>query len=104
MSALDVFKAFDRVNHFSVTKCLLERGFPSQLVNVFLIWFRNMRACVKWGCNNFVYFDIKSGCPEGSILGLKLFNLVVNELLKRLEEVHFGCRVGSCFAGAFRFE
>ena len=37
LSALGVTKAFDRVNHFSVMKCLLERGFPSQLVNVFLI-------------------------------------------------------------------
>ena len=60
-----------------------------------------MRACVKWGCNTSKYIDIKSGCPEGSILGPKLFSLVVDELLKRLEEAHLGCRVGSCFAGAF---
>ena len=59
-------------------KCPLERGSPSQLVNVFLIWYRNMRACVNWGCNKSVYFDIKSGYPEGSILGPKFFNLVVD--------------------------
>ena len=62
-----------------------------------------MRACVKWGCNKSVYFDIKSGCPEGSILGPKLFNLIIDELLKRLEEAHLGCRVGSCFADAFTY-
>ena len=28
LSGLDVTKAFDRVNHFNVMKCLLERGFP----------------------------------------------------------------------------
>ena len=74
LSELDVTKAFDRLNHFSVMKCLLERGFPNQVVNVFLIWFKNMRACIKWGCNKSVYFDIKSDCPEGNILGQKFFN------------------------------
>ena len=32
-----------------------------------------------------------------------MFNLDVDELLKRLEEAHLGCRVGSCFAGAFAY-
>ena len=50
-----------------------------------------------------VYSDIKLGCPEGSILGPKLFNSVVDELNKRLEEAHLGCRVGSCFVGAFAY-
>ena len=45
-----------------------------------------MKARVKCGCDKCVYFDIKLGYPEGSILNLKLFNLVVDELLKRLEE------------------
>ena len=62
-----------------------------------------MRACVKWGCSKSVYFDIKSDCPEGSILGPKLFNLIVDELLKRLEEAHLECKVESCFAGTFAY-
>ena len=32
-----------------------------------------------------------------------MFNLVVDELLKRLEEAHLGCRVRSYFAGAFAY-
>ena len=62
-----------------------------------------MRAWVKWSYNKSANFDIKSGCLEGSILGQKLFNLVIDELFKRLEEAHLGYRVRSCFAGAFAY-
>ena len=32
-----------------------------------------------------------------------MFNLVVDELPTCLEEAHWGCRVGSCFAGTFAY-
>ena len=62
-----------------------------------------MRACVKWSCNKSIYFDIKSGCPKDSIFGPKLFSLVVDELLKHLEEAYVGCRVGLRFACAIAY-
>ena len=62
-----------------------------------------MKACVKWGCNISDYFDIKSGCAQGSILGPKMFNLVIDELLKRLEASHLGCRIGSAYAGGLAY-
>ena len=46
--ALDITKAFDRLNHFNLFQCLLERGLPTQLVELFFCWYRNMHACVKW--------------------------------------------------------
>jgi hypothetical protein len=103
LSALDVTKAFDRINHFSLLSCLLERGFPVQLVNVFFQWYRNMHACVSWGGNASGFFDVKSSCPEGSILEPKFFNLVVDGLLARLADSNLGCRVNSCFAGALAY-
>ena len=34
---LDITKAFDRLNHFSIFQCLLERGLPTQLVELFFV-------------------------------------------------------------------
>ena len=47
LCSLDMIKAFDRISQFNVLRCMLERGFPVQLVNVLLQWFRSMKACVK---------------------------------------------------------
>jgi hypothetical protein len=103
LSALDVSKAFDRLNHFSLLQCLIERGFPVQIVNVFCSWFRNMRSCVKWSNDKSQMFSVMSGCPEGSILGPKFFNLVMDKLLLCLHDSKLGCYVGQCFAGAFAY-
>ena len=35
--ALDITQAFDRLNHFSIFQCLLERGLPTQLVELFFV-------------------------------------------------------------------
>jgi hypothetical protein len=103
LCALDASKAFDRVNHFHLFQCLIERGFNLNLVKVFVSWFRNMRCCVKW--NNVVseFVDIKSGVPQGSILGGKFFNMLMDKLLKCVDETGLGCTVNSQFAGALAY-
>ena len=80
---------------------MLDRGFSVQLVNVMLRLFRSIKACVKWGCNTSNHFNIKSGCAKSSILGPKLFNMVIDGLLNRLEMSQLGCKFGLCYAGAF---
>ena len=103
LSALDMKKAFHKINQFSVLRCMLERGFPVQLVNVMFHLFRNMKACVKCGCNTSNYYNIKSSCAQGSILGSKSFNLVIDGLLNRLKRSQLGCKLGLCYAGAFAY-
>jgi hypothetical protein len=100
LCALDILKAFDRLNHYSIFQCLIERGFPVQLVDVFCSRFRNMLSCVKWRNSESVYFNVLSGCPEGSILGPKCFNIVMDKLLIKLEKSGLGCYAGNVFAGA----
>ncbi len=103
LCALDISKAFDRLNHYSIFQCLIERGLPVQLVDVFCGWFRNMLSCVKWGSSESVYFNVLSGCPQGSILGPKFFNMVMDKLLVSLEKSGLGCYVGNSFAGAVAY-
>ena len=47
LCSLDISKACDRLNLYSIFQCLIERGFPVQLVDIFCSWFRNMTSCVK---------------------------------------------------------
>ena len=103
VAALDVTKAFDRVNQFNVLQCLLECGFPVKLVHVFCQWYRNLKSCVLWGNGISKCFSIKSGCPQGSILEPKFFNFVLDKLIINLESSHSSCFVGNCLAGAFTY-
>ena len=49
LAELDVIKAFDKVNQYNVLQRLLECGFPLKLVNVFFLWYKNMKSCILWG-------------------------------------------------------
>jgi len=46
---VDLSKALDRMNHFVLFIKLMERRFPIQLLNSFVLWFRISETCVRWG-------------------------------------------------------
>ena len=47
--ALNITKAFDRLNHFSIFQCLLEHGLASQFVDLFFfVGIDNLHSYVKW--------------------------------------------------------
>ena len=78
--AFDITKAFDRLNHFSLFQCFLKHGLPTQLVELYFCRYRNMHACVKWEGKKSEFFDVLSGLPQGSVLGLKFFSIVMDKL------------------------
>ena len=101
--ALDITKAFDRLNHFSLFQCLLERGLPTQLVALFFCWYKNMLACVKWEGRKSEFFDVLSGCPQGSVLGPKFCSIIMDKLLLDLEHSGLGCCIVRCYAGSLAY-
>ena len=46
--AIDLSKAFDRMNHFALFVKLMNRNFPLQLLTILETWFRISKTCVKW--------------------------------------------------------
>ena len=101
--ALDATKAFDRINHYYLLSCLIERGLPLCVINVLYSWFRNMNACIKWNDGLSTFFSVKSGVPQGSLLGPHLYNVVMDQLLSLLEEAGLGCYIAGLFAGAMAY-
>ena len=49
------------------------------------------------------FFDVLSGCPDGSILGPKFFSIMMDKLLLDLEHSGLGCHIGRCFAGSLAY-
>ena len=49
MCCLDAKKAFDRVNHWTLAKTLLDRNGPLHIVKLFIFWYREQEFMVRWG-------------------------------------------------------
>jgi len=48
LCALDLSKAFDKVNHHELFIKLMKRHIPNELLELFENWFTNCYSCIKW--------------------------------------------------------
>ena len=76
---------------------------PLILINTFFSWFSKLSGTVVWNNCLSYKFDIFSGVPEGSIISPKLFNCIMDEILKALEISHLGCFLNSSNLGALAY-
>ena len=44
---MDASNAFDRVNHWTLFKKLIDRGMPDVFVRLLVYWYRTQNACVR---------------------------------------------------------
>jgi len=91
LCAIDILKAFDRMNHSGLFLKLMDRLLP---VNVLLIlekWFENCYTCVKWGSITSCMFQLTRGIRQGGVLSPYLFAVYVDDLITSVGHIRFGC-------------
>ena len=88
---MDLSKAFDKINHFTLVNKLKKTTLPSELVNIVDFMYSNSSANVK--VNNAVgaTWKIGNGTRQGGILSPLLFCFYFDSLIDKICNMPVGC-------------
>jgi len=99
VAALDAKKAFDRVHHMKLLNVLLTKGLPGKFVKIIMNWYSKISAAVRWNNSVSLFFQIRSGIRQGSVLSPCLFNIYFDTLVTSLENSDLGCHIRDKYIG-----
>ena len=77
---MDLSKAFHTLNHDLLTAKLEAYGFSEKCLNYIQSYLRNHLQITNVNNNFSLWKDIFAGIPQGSILGLLMFNIYINDI------------------------
>ena len=83
--ALDLSKAFDKVNHNALFIKLMQRYIPVELLETLENLLSICYTCVRWKSQDSKFFKIAFGVRQGSVLSPFLFALYLNDIVSRLD-------------------
>ena len=87
---LDEYKAFDKINHYTLFRKLLDQKTSIMLVRNLLFWYTKQTMCVKWvNCMSDNFYVVR----QGVILSPKLYSVYVDDLSDYLVKSQIGCQV-----------
>ena len=89
-------KAFDRVNHWTLFRKLLNQGVPVILIRILLYWYRTQTFCIKWGSTTSEFFNVSNGVRQGGILSPYLLIVYIDDLSNMLNSAGIGCHIHNC--------
>ena len=100
---LDASKAFDRVNHWTLFKKLVDRNVPLYIVRILVYWYSSLEYLVLW--NGFLSqsFRVTNGVRQGGVLSPKLYAVFVDDLSHKLNASGIGCSIGGQLLNHFSF-
>ena len=77
--AVDISKAFDKVNHYVLLLKLMDKFVPIELLNLFESWLSN---CFSWNNSWSGRFNLDFGVRQGSVLAPLLFAVYIDEIVE----------------------
>ena len=99
LCALDISKAFDKVNHFGLYIKLMQRNIPKLFLDVLFCWYSKCVAFVRWGCFVSKQFPILAGVRQGGVLSPSLFAVYIDSLICNLKVSGHGAHIGDQYVG-----
>ena len=103
LCALDLAKAFDKMNRHALFIKLLNRNCPITLINILDCWFSKTLVCVKWGDAISSYVTLQCGVRQGGILSPALFSVFINDVIVRLHKSSLGCHIRNLCLNTFMY-
>lgn len=80
--AIDLTKAFDKVDHNALYMKLMKRFLPTELLTVLENWLSECYTCVKWNMSWSCLFQVFTGVRQGSVLSPVLFSVYIDGISK----------------------
>ena len=93
---MDATKAFDRVNHWTLFRKLINRNIPLFIIRILQYWYSKQLFFVHWASADSNPFQVSNGVRQGSVLSPKLFAIYVDELSSKLQCAGVGCYLANC--------
>ena len=88
--------AFDRINHDTLFKKLVNRNVPAYVVRLLVFWYihSHQQMFVKWRNVMSSVFTVSTGLRQGGVLSPYLFNVYMDGLSEMLNTCQTGCYSG----------
>ncbi|CAL7932903.1 unnamed protein product [Xylocopa violacea] len=84
--SIDLAKAFDSVNIVSIVNALIEKGVDAHTIKYIKNTYKDVTTILECHGQRSVPISIKRGVKQGDPMSGFLFNLVIDELLKKLDQ------------------
>ena len=103
MCFLDAKKVFDRVNHWTLAKKLLDRNVALHIVKLFIFWYREQEFMVWWSNSLSMTFHCANGIRQVGQLSPLLYNVYTDDLNHHLQATGVGCNVGGAWLNSLSY-
>jgi hypothetical protein len=101
LCALDLHKAFDKMNHHGLFIKLMERMVPNNLLTTLEYWFSICATCVRWGDSFSAFIKLNCGVRQGGVLSPYFFAIYIDDVVKVVERSNVGCNIKSFCVSVF---
>ena len=103
LCALDLRKAFDKMNHHGLFIKLMEKLLPNNLLSTIEHWFSIGTTCIRWGDTESRFINLNCGVRQGGVLSPYFFALYIDDIVKLVSKCNFGCKFKSICMSVFLY-